>query len=289
MSNSYRELISQAKHVLLQQYKSDAWLPTDGETYDFFRRRVQVSQPAQQQQQQPMRPPVPVVKQSLPPPQPRPAAPKPVAAQTEPVKVQEVKVERKASFTFADRISARREASDAADADEGIAPAIAEEADAADESLVASRKLTEKVNKVERKTIALTPSATPSVDDLSDWRAILQTVAPRLTLLDAAPTAEQAVQKQLQQAQVWIVIPTSCPSAERAFLNDLAHALTLHELPACVVPVNALPSEHTPPAFIVNVRNAYSGTSNVSIGELTSLTDHPEAKIQLWKQLIKRG
>jgi S-adenosylmethionine decarboxylase len=51
-----------------------------------------------------------------------------------------------ASFTFPGRISAEREAPDAAIFDEGIASAISEEKGAADGRLAAGRKLTGKVN-----------------------------------------------------------------------------------------------------------------------------------------------
>ena len=55
----------------------------------------------------------------------------------------------RASFTFSDRISARRGVSDTAADDEGIASAIAEETAAVDETTAAGRKLTQKVNKAQ--------------------------------------------------------------------------------------------------------------------------------------------
>ncbi len=58
---------------------------------------------------------------------------------------------QEALFTFSGRISARRGVSDAATDDERIASAIAEEADAVDETPTADRKLTEKVNKAHQE------------------------------------------------------------------------------------------------------------------------------------------
>ncbi|MFI5344644.1 MAG: hypothetical protein ACHQUC_10555, partial [Chlamydiales bacterium] len=54
-----------------------------------------------------------------------------------------------ALFTFSGRISVSREGSDALVFDEGIAPAISEEKNRADDSLAGDRKLTEKVNKAD--------------------------------------------------------------------------------------------------------------------------------------------
>ncbi len=57
-----------------------------------------------------------------------------------------------ALFGFPGRISVRREVPDAAVDDEGIALAIAEEANAADGRLAADRKLREKSNKADYAT-----------------------------------------------------------------------------------------------------------------------------------------
>ena len=59
--------------------------------------------------------------------------------------------DRKALFTFTDRISDSREGSDIEIFDEVIAPAIAEEKSAIDDPLADDRKLTEKVNSADKK------------------------------------------------------------------------------------------------------------------------------------------
>ncbi len=66
-----------------------------------------------------------------------------------------IEVRKEALFTFSGRISARRRVSDAAADDEGIASPIAEETDAVDEILAASRKLIEKVNKAQKGPLLL--------------------------------------------------------------------------------------------------------------------------------------
>jgi hypothetical protein len=60
--------------------------------------------------------------------------------------------EAKGLITFPGKISVRREATDAAVDDEGIALAIPEETNAADGNLAVDRKLTEKVIKSETKS-----------------------------------------------------------------------------------------------------------------------------------------
>lgn len=127
-----------------------------------------------------------------------------------------------------------------------------------------------------------------TVDDLKEWKEIVQKVAPKMKLLDGPPTAQEALLGHLEQASVWIVIPEKLLPAERKFLSDLAHALTLHERTACVVPEDAVRTSTYLPKQVLSIHNAAPDTlQNIStpLAELSSLLDDADAKAGLWKKL----